>query len=227
MSQKVQAVGVITSKLDFDHFIKNQDQCDVIEIRLDLIDSELSKWVLHAIQPLKTQKILTLRGTEERGLSALTPERRWNTLIEKNTQLQFVEFIDFEIQSLNLPLSKKITAEKGETKIIGSYHNFDQTPSIDELKRITQQGLDFDCDIIKMAVQTHSLEDLETLSQLMRHFPNTSFSLMGMGEIGGLSRHYFISKGSVLNYGYLSSAKDAIVPGQLPAQTLQQLIEAY
>ncbi len=218
------AIGIISSQKDLDLYNQAPQACGGVEIRLDLLEDSQVLKRFEENRPPSTRSILTLRGLDERGQSSLTAEERWEHL---KPLLKGHRYFDFEINSLNTELAEDILASKGDSLLIGSYHNFEKTPSLVSLKAITEKGLSHHCDIIKMAVEIESLEDIERLGSLFSLYPNTSFSLMGMGPLGGVSRHYFIEQGSVLNYGFLGDASKAVVKGQLPASTLQSLIQLY
>ena len=223
MNHQQHSVGVIASREDWNAFAKKTTQCSVIEVRVDMLEQDHASTISEALDLPGIKKLLTLRGTAEKGLCEGAPDERWEQMYPL---IHKADFFDFEIQSLSPALASTIREQKGTALMVGSYHNFDACPSKEELRQITETGLKLGCDIIKMAIQMHQLQDFETLASLIKEYPDTKFSLMGMGELGAVSRHYFINQGSVLNYGYLAGDNKAVVPGQLPTEIIQQLISA-
>jgi 3-dehydroquinate dehydratase-1 len=74
---------------------------------------------------------------------------------------------------------------------------------------------------VKFAAVTNSAAELERLLSLFSAKQRTPLSVMGMGELGKVSRLLFAKLGSCLNYGYFD---EATVPGQWHAARLKTLL---
>lgn len=110
-------------------------------------------------------------------------------LVDENL---LVDYIDFDIS-----MKKKIRPEGA--KLIISYHNFDYTPPLKELKRIVQKMQKQGADIGKIVTTALNIEDnlvpLHLLSE--SQLPLISFC---MGEKGRMSRIMAPKFGSLISY---------------------------
>src|SRR5699024_9197446 len=136
-----------------------------------------------------------------------------------------VNFIDYEISNGILHLTKiKKTAEKYETQLILSYHNFQYKPSIKLLKEKVQIAVEYGADIVRIAVKSENKEDVYHLLEEIRKMDdqlNVPIITMSMGEIGALSRVIGWAYGSVLTFGV---GVEASAPGQVPVKALRDTI---
>jgi len=103
-----------------------------------------------------------------------------------------VDYIDYDIS-----VRKKIVP--GNAKLIISYHNFDYTPSVKELRRIIKKMQKQGADIGKIVVAALKLEDNLVPLQLLAEtdFPLISFC---MGDKGRISRIMAPKFGSLISY---------------------------
>lgn len=101
-----------------------------------------------------------------------------------------------------------------ETKLIVSYHNFDRTLSIGELKSIYKRCIALGADIVKIVTTALSEKDADTTLSLYSEVeaPNALVAF-SMGEIGAFSREKSLKLGAP--YTYVSLSKDEeTAPGQ-------------
>ena len=119
---------------------------------------------------------------------------------------------------------KAVLAEASERKVgrILSWHDFKTTPSLARLKVRWTAARAFSPEIIKFATRTQTAAHLSTLLAFLASRPKLpATSLMGMRELGKISRLALARAGSILNYGYLGELQ---VPGQWPARRLKELL---
>jgi 3-dehydroquinate dehydratase I len=191
--------------------------CDVYELRLDLV--ELSNVELVRLLPeLQKPVLLTLRHPAEGGRGPTDAAERMALL---EPLLPVVQLLDVEIQFAAelLPLLRK--AQSMKIQVIGSSHDFSATPSLETLQATLQRAVELKLDVAKFATTLHTPADLQRLMTLLGTPAPLPLSVMGMGELGRVSRLVFSKLGSVLNYGYLGAAN---APGQWPARQLKELI---
>ena len=105
--------------------------------------------------------------------------------------------------------------------IIGSYHDFNATPSDEVLRGAIDFGLQLKVDAVKIATLLRSADDLARLLNLLSSEKRLPLSVMGMGVLGPVSRLVLGRCGSILNYGYLGQSN---APGQWPAPRLKNLL---
>jgi 3-dehydroquinate dehydratase I len=198
--------------------VTNRD-CDIVEIRLDLIGSNTPRWMEHAraIETRGLPVVLTIRLVEEGGQWKQPDEERL-PLFE--TALRNLTAVDIELRS---PILKEVSAlaSRHECALIVSYHDFQQTPPIDELKRVMATAAKFGS-VVKIVTFTKTDEDVGVLRTLLHEKSSTPICVMGMGPLGPQTRVKFPKLGSCLAYGYLDVP---VAPNQVPASDLMQQLK--
>jgi 3-dehydroquinate dehydratase-1 len=192
--------------------------CDIVEIRLDLIEADTPRWVEHAraIEARGLPVIVTIRIAEEGG--------RWNQPDEARlslfeTALRELTAVDIELRS---PILKEVytLATQLRRTLIVSYHDFKKTPPIDELKKVVADAAEF-ATVVKIVTFTKTDEDVSVLRTLLHEKRSAALCVMGMGPLGPQTRVKFPKFGSCLAYGYLDAP---VAPNQVSARELLQLL---
>ena len=193
--------------------VTNRD-CDIVEIRLDLIGANTPRWVEHAqaIEARGLPVIITIRLAEEGGQWAQSDEERL-PLFE--TAIRDLTAVDIELRS---PILKEVStlANRHECALIVSHHDFKQTPPVGELKKIIAAATEF-ASVVKIVTFTKTDEDVGVLRTLLHERSSTPLCVMGMGPLGPQTRVKFPKLGSCLAYGYLDAP---IAPNQVRASDL-------
>ena len=189
---------------------------DMVEFRFDMmkvLPSDVSFF-----RRIPIPKIATLRTVSQGG--------RYNG--SEHDRLVFFQsavrggfdFIDLEYDS---PLLAKRESDLKGSKIICSHHDLKGIPSpnkiVDILVRCAAKG-----DIPKAAFMVSSMQALLDLIDAARLFSLTDreFSLIGMGELGELTRICASELGVAFTYASLERGKEA-APGQVDLQTMKRL----
>ena len=119
-----------------------------------------------------------------------------------------------------------VAKEHGVT-VIMSNHDFDKTPSFDEITGRLMGMKKLGADVAKLACMPNSAKDVLTLlsatEAVKSQYPDEPIITMSMGKLGAISRISGEIFGSALTFG---SAKKASAPGQLEVTTLQQILRA-
>jgi 3-dehydroquinate dehydratase-1 len=102
--------------------------------------------------------------------------------------------------------------------VVGSFHDFTTTPTLDELTT----KFDDRADIHKFALMATTQNHISSHLQIMAAFPDLQLSVMGMGPLGAAARPLMAKAGSLLNYGFLGSTPTA--PNQWPASLLRNAL---
>ena len=196
----------------------NRD-CDIVEIRLDLIGPDAPEWVEHAraIEAHGFPVIVTVRLTEEGGQWKQTDEARI-PLFE--IALLHLTAVDIELRS---PIVGEVSAlaSRHQRALIVSHHDFECTPPVDELKKVMAAAANFGS-VVKIVTFTKTDEDVGVLRTLLHEKSSTPLCVMGMGPLGPQTRVKFPKLGSCLAYGYLDAP---VAPNQVPASDLMQQLK--
>jgi 3-dehydroquinate dehydratase-1 len=193
-------------------------QCDLLEIRLDQIQlphPQLRPQLSSLTQPL----LFTARHPAEGGSA---PESAAERMAMLEPYLDIASLIDIELRSLPEMRPLIQHAHSISLPIMGSFHDFDHTPSSAVLEGAIELAETSSLAIAKIATFLNSPGDLARLIQLFEPPHRTRLSLMGMGHLGPVSRLALAKCGSLLNYGYLGQTANA--PGQWPAAKLKSLL---
>ncbi len=211
-------VAVIASLPDLEEIRKlAAGQFDLCELRIDLwyrasTDLETS------IGQVPYPKIATVRDPDEGGANAL-PEKERLELYQR--WLPFCDLIDVELRNLSRFSGLVEQAELAGKGVIVSFHDFEKTPSLEELQEKLDRCRLQEAQIFKVASKVAQWSDVETLIQLLQRNPESRIAAMGMGEFGKLSRLVLSRLGSCLVYG---SVGEAVAPGQWPVKELARLL---
>ena len=199
----------------------NETTADVIEWRLDYLASlaqltaaDMQTITFNADKPL----ILTWRTQEEGGERAFDPAL-YHFVYSLGIQAH-VAAIDIEQRWLPELRQLKNDAQQQGVQVIGSYHNFVNTPVAlaDVFTTLATQQVD----IIKVAVTPQSPDDVMRLLTTTQQFAaavQQPLITMAMGTLGTKTRVVGHQYGSQLTFASLSAAS---APGQLDLMTLQQ-----
>lgn len=187
--------------------------CDVVELRIDSLG--LGSEVFGFAEACPLPLLITARGSAEGGQSDWTPSDR----IEAYQKLMpYASAIDIELRDFD-PLGEVIsTARKQEVVVVGSFHDFEKTPEINELGDRNHPH----ADILKFALMARSLACVQRQLSLFEALPDRALSVMGMGPLGAAARPLMAKAGSLLNYGFLGARPTA--PNQWPSGLLRQAL---
>lgn len=195
--------------------------CDLIEIRLDLLDEasiQSAAWKKFSSMPI----LFTARRASEGGEGDHDATAR-STMLQQ--ALPDASLIDLELASRHdmSGLLEHVTA--AHIPWVASVHDFSGVPSRAQLEAARDEARAAGAAAFKAAVTltwaTDPIPDLAGFLQAADGYPT---ALMGMGPLGPSSRILFAQLGSVLNYGYLGQTPTA--PGQWSAAQLHQAIQS-
>lgn len=215
-------VGVIASPAALALAVRSPRPPDLFELRLDALRRSLGK-VERVIAQLPAPLILTARHPSEGGLGQLTNAER-RALLRRF--LEHATLVDLELRSVR---QMKVLMEEIRRRQIGliiSHHDLRDTPSLDELRRLTNSAAAHQPAIIKIASRTDTPRQLARLVSFFAETNRTDFPIaaMGIGSLGLASRRQLDRLGSALTYVSLSKAN---VPGQPTLGQLRRARRAY
>ena len=191
--------------------------CDVIELRLDTLKMPPEE-LRTALAGNQTPILLTARHPAEGGQGSEKAAERM-ALIEP--LLDLAALIDIELRSA---MEMKPIVDKAHARsvqVIGSFHDFQATPSDEILRGAINFAQPAGLDAVKIATFLNSTADLTRLIQITSESHRLRLSAMGMGPLGRISRLVLAKCGSLLNYGYIGESN---APGQWPAARLKEVL---
>ncbi|KMO85735.1 3-dehydroquinate dehydratase [Megasphaera cerevisiae DSM 20462] len=206
---------------------------DVVELRIDFLQDvtqlEAVGRALQAIrQELPSVALLFTFRTKKEGGETEVPESYYFELLQYAIRSRHVDAVDIEYFRNRSSIKKtlEIARECGVT-VIMSNHDFNKTPSFDEITERLTGMKKLGADVAKLACMPISPKDVLTLLRateaVKSQYPEEPIITMSMGKLGAISRISGEIFGSALTFG---SAKKASAPGQLEVTTLQQILRA-
>ena len=137
------------------------------------------------------------------------------------------DYVDVEVARDEV-LVKEICEKYAEqkTKIIGSYHDFDKTPSRQEIVERLTRAKKTGCSVGKLACMPQSREDvdvlLEATAAMKEENPDYPLITMSMGALGVNSRLYGGLYGSEVSFGCVGETS---APGQISYQEMLEIFD--
>jgi 3-dehydroquinate dehydratase-1 len=206
---------------------------DLVELRIDFFDAVDDAGsvtdalvAVRAAVPRDIPILFTFRSAREGGEREISSDD-YEALIALAVVCG-VEAVDVEMFTEREHLDRIVrNAHAAGVRVVMSSHDFDTTPSSDEIvARLTAQQ-NLGADVLKIAVMPGSPRDVITLMDATERFVATTATrpviTMSMGGLGVISRLAGETYGSCLSFG---SAGTASAPGQIDAFELMAILEA-
>lgn len=204
---------------------------DVVEWRVDFFEDlekiEAVKDALTEIRAVIGDKpiIFTLRSLKEGGQKEVSE----NFYIEINKaviETGLVDIVDVELFSDDGVIQTLIeAAHANSVYVIISNHDFEKTPSKEEIISRLYKQQELGGDVLKIAVMPNSSADVLTLmdatNTMKEQYAERPMITMSMGGKGVISRLAGENFGSALTFG---AAKKASAPGQIAAGELRRIL---
>jgi len=178
---------------------------DLVEIRMDHAPSADLKRLLEN-RPCPV--IVTNRPRREGG-AFQGPEEDRLRLLQEAVDLG-ADYVDVELDSAGR------LRRRGRTRLIVSYHNFQETP--EDIGRIHSEIVRTGADVAKVACMARDIRDNLRMFDLLRATQHPTIALC-MGELGVISRILGKKFGGFLTYASLGAGRES-APGQLSAAEL-------
>lgn len=215
--KNIPAIAVVLIDEDVKFTVKTDLlDADIIELRVDMfkeIDNVEDIFIL-AKDKYSLPLLCTVRSPKEGGKKII---KNRLTIYEK--VMPYCSFFDIEIFSNEANHLIQL-AKESNIQLIGSYHNFKNTPSIDELEKVFYIGKDLGMNIIKIATLVNEKEDLEKLLLFTLKHKKDKIIVLGMGELGIPSRVINPIFGSMITYASLNAPS---APGQIALSELSKI----
>ncbi len=201
---------------------KANSKADAIELRLDFL-RELNETILkELLQECKKPVIVTFRN-KNYGASIECTERMF--LLKKAIDFN-ADYIDLDFDT-EKEFINEIAEKKGNTKIILSHHDFNETLPLHSLLQLLQSMLSIEAaDVLKIVTYAKDEKDNDTIFALIRAAKAFGKPIIAfcMGPKGRKSRIESIKMGAFLTFASLGRGKESAA-GQLTVAEMQEELE--
>lgn len=203
---------------------------DIVEWRADFYENVLEvNQTLKTIQAIKGELehiplIFTVRSNNEGG-NLKIDSKEYIELIKIVSKLKFVDIVDVEIANIRKEKVCVLEEIKENCKLILSYHNFKQTPSVEDMEKIILNMEYFNPDIYKIAVMPLNKSDNINILQLAVDLENRlkkPVIIISMGKFGIASRICGEIFSSSITFASLEKSS---APGQIQIDKLRMILE--
>lgn len=194
---------------------------DLVEVRLDSLKSFNPRPDIDTIireSPLPT--LFTYRPTWEGGQYAGDEMSRLDAL--RLAMELGADHIDVELKAIDEFNNALRGTKSTKCKLIVSSHNYDCTPSAEDLGNLVARIQASGADIVKFATTAQDITDVARVFQITVH-SQVPIIAMAMGEKGLMSRILCPKFGGYLTFGTLEVGKVS-APGQ---PTIENLLNLY
>lgn len=196
--------------------------CDIIEWRTDCYCEDIIT-TAHTIKNIvgDIPLLITYRTKKEGGKGSASDKHY--TDIMKNVILSRVpNLVDIELSCESCHELIELAKSAGMKTII-SYHNFEETPSKEDMSKKFKEMEELGGDIPKIAVMPKNFSDVLTLLETANEVSeeNSPIIAISMGNMGKISR-ITPQTGTALTF---ASCKTASAPGQIKAEKIDEYLK--
>ncbi len=211
--------------------IANTADADLAEFRIDLLSfASDTKQVIalgHELKKILGHKLMiaTIRTKNEGGQLEIS-DADYGKTYQAYLKNPFMDWLDVEMFRDQKVVSEIVQkAHQKKVLVVMSNHDFQKTPSQDEIeKRLLKQD-QMGADILKIAVMPKSKQDVFTLmNATLKVSQQTTKPLltMSMGQLGTISRVATANMGGSYSFGMIGQAS---APGQIDVTKLKQILQ--
>ena len=210
--------------------IQELQNCDLIELRIDFYENihdlkQVHELLLQVRQQTNLPLLLTYRSLKEGGHIQLS-DQEYLSLVQTACQSGCIDIVDIELESGNMLVYQLVEiAHQNHVKVLMSYHDFEKTPAVMEMKERLEKMEIMGADICKIAVMPFSYKDvIQLLNTTMEMSQRLTRPLVtrSMGKIGKITRIVGELVGSSITF---ASVGQSSAPGQLTLEDMQTLLE--
>ncbi|CAD7360368.1 type I 3-dehydroquinate dehydratase [Staphylococcus schleiferi] len=213
---------------------QNAAYFDILELRIDaltechtIVVEQLIDQILENY-PTKPFEILVTYRTQSQGGEGHYERKDYFKLLRGLTQLKQIDLIDIEWVPDQQERGEIVSQiHQAGMVSIASYHNFEETPPIEVLKKTYYHMSQLGANHLKIAVMPRTTQDVLVLLQALSE---TSDALqqwvtgISMSQLGLISRTAQNTFGGALSYGALEKG---VAPGQLHVKQLAEVLPLY
>jgi len=199
------------------------DGMDVAEVRIDRFAStepaDVVEQVLRIGAVSGVPTLATIRSAAEGG--------RWKGSEQERAELfvaavAVADGVDVELLAVDVVEVVVALAHASGVVLVGSMHDFEGTPALDELEVVVVAGRAAGVEMVKVATTANTAADLAVLEQLTERHQADGVIVLGMGELGAESRVRLPGLGSRLAFA-LAPGQEAVSGQMTVAETAARL----
>jgi 3-dehydroquinate dehydratase type I len=191
---------------------------DLIEIRLDYFNDFNN--MKNILKSTKIPLIATNRSAGEGGSFKEDEGSRMKILLD--AARSGFEYVDIELSTNDVAKIAKNLQSLGSNVII-SHHDFNKTPSNNEIRKIYEEMLNIDADVCKIVTTANDYNDnLRLLSFLNENFGKSKIVCFAMGDFGKISRIFSPIFGGFFTMASLEKGQETGL-GQIEIGELKEL----
>jgi len=206
-------ICVAISEPDVIKCMHTLDKVEMAEIRLDLTgfnNNDISRVFSHPAITIATCRPGTTGDKEQLGKL-------------KAAMMAGAHYVDIEIDAGKKQLEEiKACAHKYNTKIIISYHNFNETPGLQDLYSIVETCYELGADVAKIATMVNSNADNARILSLYNI--QKPLVALGMGHIGMITRLMAPFLGAEFTFASMDEGEPT-APGQIGYGEMKQIVK--
>ena len=232
----VKTIVPITAKtkqqaLEQAKIIAENPHADMAEFRIDLLDfasdtKAVIKLGKELNQVLRNKPLIaTIRTANEGGQLKISDADYESTYTEYLKQ-PFMQLLDIEMFRDQARVEKLTQrAHQKNVLVIMSNHDFDKTPTQQDIEQRLLKQDQMGADILKIAVMPKSKQDVLTLMNATLNVSQKSkkpLLTMSMGRLGTISRIATANMGGSMSFGMIGEAS---APGQIDVAQLKQFLK--
>lgn len=210
-------------------------RADMVEWRIDFFtggEEEIAGIAAQVKQALAGKELIATLRTMAEGGEKNGSRFNYRSVLTGLARGGAADYIDIEVRQERDVVRAVIAAAAGTgTKVIGSCHDFDRTPSEEEIVEVLTEAGKLGADIGKFACmpgreEDTGREDVERLlaatEEMKKRYPDFPIITMSMGECGKDSRRYGGLYGSAVSFACVGKPS---APGQTTLDELNGVFD--
>lgn len=232
----VKTIVPITAKtkqqaLEQAQMIAENPNADMAEFRIDLLDfASDTKAVIELgkelNQVLKNKPLIATIRTVNEGGKLKISDAEYEKIYSEYLKQPFMQLLDIEMFRDQARVEKLTQrAHQKNILVIMSNHDFDKTPTQQDIEQRLLKQDQMGADILKIAVMPKSKQDVMTLMNATLNVSQKSkkpLLTMSMGRLGTISRIATANMGGSMSFGMIGEAS---APGQIDVAQLKQFLK--
>lgn len=198
---------------------------DCVEIRLETIKGLDAKFIKEifsskAMDIAASKAIVASKAIATCRPGKIPDSKRKEVLLEAIRS--GAAYVDIEVEAEDAYKKEIITAaKKAGCKVIVSYHNYEKTPTREELLETIRWCMETSPDIVKIACKAESAQDNARLLGLLDS--KMKMAVMGMGKQGRITRVTGHMLGNAITYVAREKGRET-APGQMTRKELEEAV---
>lgn len=195
---------------------------DAVELRIDEFRDTAVEAVADECRRLAGIPLLaTVRAAAEGGKWRGTEQERLGLY---RAVLPLVDAVDIELSAKEIRGEVIEAAHSSGKTVLGSFHDFDATPSDAVLAALAEDAREAGADILKVAARCNNAAELRRLTRFTIDHAEAGCAVIGMGPLGMSTRIFFPMLGSLLTYTFLG---EPTAPGQLNCEDTLRYLSVF